>query len=1231
MNSLKFIESFRRGGDIDDYLVESIKDVNTELEYIYGDLRDKSTRLTKDQFLKLKQSFDTDPKFQNLGELSSLDIRCEVKSKNRSVTGNIRATIEGLHQIKQYCVNDLIEPLKVTYVNKEKFKNPKKTSQRYNPIYSDEYPCRVNLKHEIPLDINSREVEVFQTNWPSKQKVFRYKKRFSYLTLDKMWRVDITAIKQTNDYSKTFKQSGLLTRPESFELEIEYVGTQEPTPYSSNPIEEYAESFNQDQYIQEPGSIAANSDNTTVDQTMYDLSINDEESHEPLSPRYDSGIDMGESSEYWLGQESPTWKPEPYTLPDTVTIKEDFWKDSDNEELWKNIKNGYTQNGESKQYIFIPREIIKEPKTTYVNVDISPPPSSEGNILYSMKLLIDTKYINEDIHSYHGLPTTEDDTVSPDSPRGGGLFTNTKLYSSEITNALLLELNEIIDKTFSCIKDTPYYLTKSEINTIGGIYKKMTNQRNSEWRFTGPQPVSMSMEHLNPMNSNSILSKYAVTEKADGVRAQLMIKDGIGYLITPKKEIMDIGLKIEYENSDCEWLFDGEYITQNKRGEPIKLFMIFDVYYSSEYTTQPYLYPWTDKKGISRSGIIRKFKDTVKMYTNPFYPEAAVRVGYKQYYDGSDKLTIKDGVVTNGLSIFKHTKKILSVEESLGGYEYFTDGLIFLPMYLPVKGLSTEDKPKSIGGTWPLNYKWKPPEENTIDFKLFFVKERGRPSIHTYNSVSEDGRKLIKKYQKVKLVVQYKESDDKSIDFNMACLTNRPPNKQRFEYFNPPTHKVDNIHLTNIEITNNKMICLKDKRIITDGSVVEMRYSPRSGNGVKWEPLRIRDDKGGKFQYFNIANNIWNTINEPITTEMIQGNLNLKDYETVVPTSQEYYVETSGSNDKPIRDLHNYIKSKLISRIGSSPSLQGKLMIADLSCGRGGDLKKYLSIQNNIEFILALDISSNINEASQRYYYTSDPKPKALFLQYDTSKSILRREGCLGNSEQCGVLLQMILDRSYSLPNEYNTIQKGYSGIATHGFDIVSSQFSLHYYFKNEETLRGFCENVRDLCSSGGYFIGTCYDGMRVYSAFKQTGLDTLEMKGDYDDIIYQIKKRYDIPIFDYDPEQRDKMYGHEIEVYMASIGQPIVEYLVNFEFFIDMMKEYGFEVATLPDKSREFNPIKESIYPFEAIINQTDDIRENDDKFVKRTNNTSLYSVKNNPGYRQLSSLNNLFIFQKK
>ena len=42
--------------------------------------------------------------------------------------------------------------------------------------------------------------------------------------------------------------------------------------------------------------------------------------------------------------------------------------------------------------------------------------------------------------------------------------------------------------------------------------------------------------------------------------------------------------------------------------------------------------------------------------------------------------------------------------------------------------------------------------------------------------------------------------------------------------------------------------------------------------------------------------------------------------------------------------FHNYIKSKLISRVGSAPH-KGGLMIADLSCGRGGDIKKFLSIE----------------------------------------------------------------------------------------------------------------------------------------------------------------------------------------------------------------------------------------------------------------------------------------------
>ena len=120
------------------------------------------------------------------------------------------------------------------------------------------------------------------------------------------------------------------------------------------------------------------------------------------------------------------------------------------------------------------------------------------------------------------------------------------------------------------------------------------------------------------------------------------------------------------------------------------------------------------------------------------------------------------------------------------------------------------------------------------------------------------------------------------------------------------------------------------------------------------EPLRIRDDKT-KPQYFTIANNIWNTINEPVTESMIRGNLDFDEL-TVDTTNDMYYVDTKFAEDKPIRSFHNYIKSKLISRVGSSRDLGKHINVVDLSCGRGGDNRKYLSLKNEVDFLMGLDI-----------------------------------------------------------------------------------------------------------------------------------------------------------------------------------------------------------------------------------------------------------------------------------
>ena len=142
-------------------------------------------------------------------------------------------------------------------------------------------------------------------------------------------------------------------------------------------------------------------------------------------------------------------------------------------------------------------------------------------------------------------------------------------------------------------------------------------------------------------------------------------------------------------------------------------------------------------------------------------------------------------------SILKYSKKIL---DKSGGFEYFTDGLIFLPMSLPVKGMIEGESVKSIKGTWKLNYKWKPPEENTIDFKIIFTQGPDRNKyIFTYT------RKMVVKEKSVNIekfnwrLVIKKVMIHRLILIGRS-LTNKPTNKNTYQYFDPPQNKKTILH-----------------------------------------------------------------------------------------------------------------------------------------------------------------------------------------------------------------------------------------------------------------------------------------------------------------------------------------------------------------------------------------------------------------------------------------------------
>ena len=158
----KVIDSMILNGEVELCLKEAIRQENLEFEWIFGEPENKE--LTKELFISLKHYLDGSLEYSTLNESNSLDIRCEFRKGPKSIMSNIRATLEGVQQIKQYCLQDNFDDLNPTFMRKTRYQDPKNKSINYGPAPSGLYPCRTNLKQEIMKDQNSDEVGIFLNN-----------------------------------------------------------------------------------------------------------------------------------------------------------------------------------------------------------------------------------------------------------------------------------------------------------------------------------------------------------------------------------------------------------------------------------------------------------------------------------------------------------------------------------------------------------------------------------------------------------------------------------------------------------------------------------------------------------------------------------------------------------------------------------------------------------------------------------------------------------------------------------------------------------------------------------------------------------------------------------------------------------------------------------------------------------------------------------------------------------
>ena len=222
-----------------------------------------------------------------------------------------------------------------------------------------------------------------------------------------------------------------------------------------------------------------------------------------------------------------------------------------------------------------------------------------------------------------------------------------------------------------------------------------------------------------------------------------------------------------------------------------------------------------------------------------------------------------------------------------------------------------------------------------------------------------------------------------------------------------------------------------------------------------------------------------------------------------------------------MRRYHNIEKGNLITKY-ASPS-EDKKTVLDLGFGRGGDIFKYE--KTDVEFVYGIEPNREFIEESKRRLEKSKMKQKIKIINTKAQET----------SEILDALKKNGKDQKV---------------------DIVSSFFSLTFFFESENELDRLVNTVASTIKVGGYFIGTTMDGDRTYDFL--LGKNVVQERG-----CYKIVKHYN------DDDQR--VIGKKL---LIDLDETIVsdqyEWLAFFDIFKNKLEKRGLELV----ETKFFNPL---------------------------------------------------------
>ena len=939
-----------------------------------------------------------------------------------------------------------------------------------------------------------------------------------------------------------------------------------------------------------------------------------------------------------------------------------------NEQKWKQTK---------KVFRYTNRHTFTHPDPTYpFIVDISIVKSSRrhssGNYLIQA-------YDIQEAGVFKALETYEIEIECVNSNIGIG----TRYNTIELLNA---ELKKMIKNVLSGFQETNYPVSYSEQAEIKQQYMRLfMNESSSKGykgeitnikpnNFAGPSSVTLQMFNvIKPVIEASASTEmpfapninigYTVTDKADGDRKMLFVNEnGKIYLINTNLQVQFTGA-ISKNTSLFNTLIDGEHILHDRHKRFINRYAAFDIYFVGgndvrerefvETSFQRNRIAANKEEEISRKAyrldLLEEVIDTLKAVS--VIDKVSVSpliIVKKEFYYVEDASTEEN--------IFKKCGIIISkIKNNL--FDYETDGLIFTPGYLGVgenpnkkKEEQTKKSNRPFKSTWEYSLKWKPVDQNTIDFLVTTKKDTtGNDDIKYISSAGIDTSNTLQVKQYKTLILHVGYDEKKHSNPYQDMINDRVPpsfwEEKELESASAdgggyvaaqffPTDPYDqNAGICNIALRegggDEKLMLSEEGEAFEDNMIVEFRYDKDRDQQWRWIPLRVRYDKTAELRSgfnknygnaYHVANNVWNTIHNPISDEIMSG---LENPPMILNDDDVYYSKVAGSviKTQALKDFHNlYVKTMLIKNV----SKPGDTLI-DLAVGKAGDFPKWMKAKLN--FVFGIDIAKDniqnrLDGACRRYLnYRQKNRnllPRALFVNGDSSKNIRNTDAFV--SEKDKQIARAVFGQGVKNENDLGKgVYKEY-GIGTEGFDVCSIQFAVHYMFKSQETLHNFLRNVSETTKLGGYFIGTSYDGKLLFNKLKNLPEnESITIMEDGKKIWELVKKYSQVEFLD-----DNTCTGYAIDVYQDSINKYFIEYLVNYDYLTRVLENYGFVLLPKEEYTRLNLPSSSGL--FKDLYNSMVDEIKKDGRKEKDYGN----AMRMTAGERTISFLNRYFVYKK-